>query len=74
MFPAICRHFSDLGYKVGMNEPYSNSFSPQSDHKYKSVMIEVNKGTYIGKDGKVDESFCKMNEIVKELYVKLLDL
>jgi N-formylglutamate amidohydrolase len=36
----VSRYFTELGYKVGINEPYSNSYSPKTEHEYKSLMIE----------------------------------
>lgn len=39
--------FSSHGYKVGINNPYSNSITPKSKFDYKSVMIEVNKRCYM---------------------------
>jgi N-formylglutamate amidohydrolase len=39
--------FEDYGYKVGINEPYSNSETPDCPFCYKSMMLEVNKGAYM---------------------------
>ena len=39
--------FEDNGYKVGINEPYSNSETPDSPFPYKSMMLEVNKRAYM---------------------------
>ena len=39
--------FKSSGYSVGINEPFSNSITPQADFHYKSVMIEVNKKLYM---------------------------
>lgn len=40
-------HFMDRGYKVGVNYPYSNSETPDCDFGYHSLMLEVNKKTYL---------------------------
>lgn len=40
-------HFQDHGYKVGVNYPYSNSETPACDFHYHSLMLEVNKKTYL---------------------------
>ena len=39
--------FEDSGYKVGINNPYSNSETPDCPFRYKSMMLEVNKGAYM---------------------------
>ena len=39
--------FEENGYKVGINEPYSNSETPDCPFKYQSMMLEVNKKTYM---------------------------
>ena len=39
--------FEDFGYKVGINNPYSNSETPDCPFRYKSMMLEVNKGAYM---------------------------
>lgn len=43
----IVKIFKNRGYKVEINKPYSNSITPKSEFKYKSVMIEVNKRVYM---------------------------
>jgi len=43
----IVRHFSRRGYKVGLNNPFSNSKTFSVPIKYHSVMIEVNKRLYM---------------------------
>ena len=39
--------FEDSGYKVGINEPYSNSETPDCPFAYQSMMLEVNKRAYM---------------------------
>ena len=39
--------FEDYGYKVGINEPYSNSETPDCPFTYQSMMLEVNKKVYM---------------------------
>ena len=39
--------FEDSGYKVGINEPYSNSETPDCPFTYQSMMLEVNKKAYM---------------------------
>ena len=39
--------FEDNGYKVGINEPYSNSETPDCPFFYQSMMLELNKRSYM---------------------------
>lgn len=39
--------YMDRGYKVGVNYTYSNSETPDCDFGYHSLMLEVNKKTYL---------------------------
>jgi hypothetical protein len=39
--------FEENGYKVDINEPYSNSETPDCPFRYQSMMLEVNKRTYM---------------------------
>ncbi len=39
--------FEESGYKVGINEPYSNSETPDCSFAYESMMLEVNKKAYM---------------------------
>ena len=43
----VVSHFCSKGYSVGLNEPYSNSVSPETGFWYGSLMIEVNKRVYL---------------------------
>lgn len=40
-------HFTSRGYSTRVNEPYSISVSPETGFRYASLMIEVNKRTYL---------------------------
>lgn len=44
---AIESTFSSHGYKVGLNNPYANSISPEMPFNYHSLMMEVNKKVYM---------------------------
>ncbi len=68
----IIRKFYDAGYKVGVNNPYSNSLSPTCDHSYHSLMIEVNKRIYIGSNHLLLPDADKLRKIINELYAILL--
>ena len=39
--------FEENGYKVGINNPYSNSETPDCPFLYQSMMLEVNKKAYM---------------------------
>lgn len=70
----IVKHFEELGYKVGINEPYSNSISPKKDFAYQSVMIEVNKRVYLNEENKITPFLYKENQKFQNLYKKLFML
>ena len=67
--------FKSYKYKVGINNPYSNSITPQTTFRYKSFMIEVNKRVYLQPgdnslaldSSKVSIFKSAINEIYKEL-------
>ena len=42
--------FEENGYKVGINEPFSNSETPDCPFRYQSMMIEINKRVYMSED------------------------
>lgn len=47
MINNITRLIRRYGYRVAINYPFSNSITPVSPMTYKSIMIEVNKRTYM---------------------------
>lgn len=69
----IVQYFKSLGYKVGINEPFSNSKTFPVPVKYHSVMIEVNKRLYMNERtlDKID-SFYKLKHDIQSLYNLLL--
>ena len=65
----IVQYFKSLGYKVGMNEPFSNSKTFNVPMHYHSVMIEVNKGLYMDENTlKKSEGFEKLKQDIQSLY------
>ena len=64
----ICNHFEALGYKVGVNKPFSNSKTFNTPESYKSIMIEVNKRIYM------DEATLQKTEGFQILHRQILDL
>ena len=66
--------FKKYNYSVSLNTPYSNSISPSTDKKYKSLMIEVNKKIYLYDDNQLCYNkfhwmkwYACMNKIYEEL-------
>lgn len=69
--------FEDAGYKVGINNPYSNSETPACPFLYQSMMLEVNKKAYLRNDSvclKTDACYKNnLSEIIGLLMSKLLN-
>lgn len=69
----IIQHFESLGYKVGVNEPFSNSKTFSVPVKYNSVMIEVNKRLYMNElTLEKTDGFIGMQHAIMSLYQTLL--
>ena len=69
----IAQYFRSLGYKVGINEPFSNSKTFSVPVKYNSVMIEVNKRLYMNEYTlEKTEGFEKLNQEIQGLYSILI--
>lgn len=68
--------FQKAGYKVGINTPYSNSITPKCGHKYKSVMVEVNKHCYLRGDSidiNISSPYApRFSNCIKKIYTGLL--
>jgi len=64
--------FEDAGYKVGINEPYSNSETPASPFIYQSMMLEVNKRAYMESGTLRLKHRNQYNVSVREVMTKLL--
>ena len=69
----IVQYFKSLGYKVGVNEPFSNSKTFPVPVEYHSVMIEVNKRLYMNEQtlDRID-CFYKLKHDIQSLYNLLL--
>ena len=61
----VSKFFNSHGYKVGVNSPYAESISPTTGFVYSSLMIDVNKRTYL------DEQTLKLNNNAIELRKQL---
>ena len=74
MIDLIKNHFEILGYKVGVNDPYSNSITPKTEVGYKSVMIELNKRIYMDEKTLQESEFSyKVHNALNSLYLKLIE-
>lgn len=69
----VVQYFESMGYKVGINNPFSNSKTFHVPTEYHTVMIELNKKLYMNEDTheKVD-SFYKVKHNLQSLYQHLL--
>lgn len=69
--------FEDAGYKVGINNPYSNSETPACPFLYQSMMLEVNKKTYLQKDSinlKIEHNYRNnLSDVISTLISRLLN-
>ena len=69
----IVQYFKSNGYKVGINEPFSNSKTFNVPVTYHSIMIEVNKRLYMDEHTlEKTEGFEKLTGIIQSLYALLL--
>ena len=65
------RTFTDAGYSVGINTPYSNSLIAHPNRP--SLMIELNKRIYMNeKTLEINPSADKVNRVLNELYGEIL--
>ncbi len=75
----VIRIFNNNGFKVGVNEPYSNSIQPVKKSEllktsYCSFMIELNKNTYLQPSTIIlDPAHRKIKAAINEVYRFLLD-
>ena len=70
----IVQYFKVKGYKVGINEPFSNSKTFSVPVKYHSVMIEVNKRLYMNElTLEKTEGFERLRHDIQSLYTILLE-
>ena len=68
----VVESFKQHGYKVGINEPYSNSETPDCPFQYQSMMLEVNKRTYMEEDTLHLKSNITFRRNIHELMITLL--
>ena len=68
----VVHHFESLGYKVGINQPFSNSKTFNAPVEYHSFMIEVNKKLYMNEQSlEKTDGFSNLSNDIQSLF-KLL--
>ena len=66
--------FESLGFKTGLHHPYSNSISPVMPFAYPSMMLELNKRTYMHESGELDSArTAVVVSSLKSVYGVILD-
>ena len=69
----IVQYFKSRGYKVGINNPFSNSKTFLVPNTYHSVMIEVNKRLYMDEYSlEKSEVFERLKQDIQSLYDLIL--
>ena len=69
----VVSYFSNLGYSVGLNEPFSNSKTFSGATNYHSLMIEINKRCYMNEETvEKTDGFFKLQKELFELYNLLM--
>lgn len=70
----VVRLFEESGYLTALNSPYSNSYSPRAGFEYPSMMLELNKSTYLCADGSLDPAkYERMAAAIGRVYELILD-
>ena len=64
--------FEENGYTVGINNPYSNSETPECPFAYQSLMLEVNKKAYMD-EGSLQLKRPALRKPIRDLMMKVLD-
>ena len=69
----VVGHFISRGYSTAVNEPYSNSVSPEAGFRYASLMIELNKRTYLQGISEMDmHKALSIRRCIEEYYQSVL--
>lgn len=63
-------HFEDNGFKVAFNTPFSGAMTTDTQTKYKSLMIEVNKKCYL-ENHVLKKDMYKLSYVLKEAILLL---
>lgn len=70
MLERMKAYLEEMGYKVGINAPYSNAIVPSDyygNDEVRSILIEVNKRLYLTDDYQKSSDFDKTKTIITEL-------
>ena len=71
----VIDHFEQHGFSVSVNQPFSNSITPDAGFAYKSMMIELNKRIYMDEVSlQLSDGALKVRRCLEALYRKLLGL
>ena len=67
---ASVRFFTDRGFRLGIDEPYAGSIVPikhyQLNRKVKSIMLEINRGLYLGDSYSRGPHFSEIQRVVSD--------
>lgn len=75
MLAMVIDHFEQHGFSVGVNQPFSNSITPDARFDYKSMMIELNKRIYMDETSlRLSAGALSVRRCLESLYRKLLGL
>ncbi len=67
---ALQEHFEDNGFKVAFNTPFSGTMTTDTQTKYKSLMIEVNKKCYL-ENHVLKKEMYRLSYVLKEAILLL---
>ncbi len=69
----VVSYFTDCGYSVGLNNPFSNSKTFPGATDYHTLMIEINKRCYMNEETlERTAGFDKLHNELQSLYILLL--
>ena len=69
----VVSYFTDCGYSVGLNNPFSNSKTFPGATDYHTLMIEINKRCYMNEETlERTAGFDKLHYELQSLYTLLL--
>ena len=70
----VLGRFRDRGYRTEVNNPYSNSVTPSCGFRYRSLMIEVNKGVYLNQRNNLDmKRALRLRAVIESLLLSLIE-
>lgn len=69
---SVAQTFEKYGFTTAFNKPYNYSITPSAEHIYKSLMIELNKRTYMNQDTIEMLPHRDLTAAINEVYEQLL--